>query len=52
MRLVLDILPLIEAAAEPGPLFHLLPFGAVAHVAVVSSCPVDVSTFSALPVLG
>ena len=34
--LVLNILPLIEATAEPRPFFHLLNLRAVAHVASVS----------------
>jgi len=50
--LVLDVLPLIEATAEPRPFLHLLHLGAVAYVAIVSPGPIDVSTLAALPVFG
>ena len=43
--LVLDVLPLIEAAAEPRPFLHLFYLGAVAHVAIVSPDEVFIAFF-------
>ena len=41
--LVLDVLPLIEATAEPRSLLNLFYLGAVAHVAIVSPDKKEVS---------
>lgn len=52
MSLILDFSPLVESAAESGPLLNIPKFCLVADVASASSGPVDVPAFGALPVFG